>query len=68
MKHPNVGDVATIRFAGMTKTGVVVEVNGTGKDKRWVVKSGGIFYPCLTLDSSKLNYIIKCIYNDIDTT
>ena len=57
--HPVVGDIACIRFAGSIRTGVVTEVEGIGKDKRWVVESNGRFYPCLTLDKTKLNHIIK---------
>ena len=56
--HPVVGDLARIRFAGSIRDGVVDEVTGIGKDKRWVVKSNNRYYPCLTLDKSKLNHII----------
>lgn len=59
MRHPRVGEIVTIRFAGSTRTGEVVEITGTGKDKRWVVLSSGVYYPALTLDKKKLNHIIK---------
>lgn len=59
MKHPCVGDVVTIRFAGSNRVGAVVEVTGSGKDKRWVVLSAGKYYPALTLDKKKMNHIIK---------
>lgn len=66
MKHPKVKDLVQIRFAGLTRTGSVVEVTGHGKDKRWVVLSGGIYYPGLTLEKSGAFHIIK--YVDIDNT
>jgi hypothetical protein len=59
--HPRIGDDAMIRFAGSQRTGKIVEIKGTGKDKRWTVRSKGVYYPCLTLDKTKMNHIINYI-------
>ena len=59
MRHPKLGDTVIIRFAGSIRTGEVIEINNTDTGKKWVVLSGGIYYPELTLDKSKMNHIIK---------
>lgn len=61
MKHPVLGDIVNIRFAGSVRTGKVVEIDKTDTGKKWVVLSGGIFYPALTLDKSKMNHILNIV-------
>lgn len=68
MKHPKIGDRVDIKFAGLNRTGSVVEISGAGSTKQWVVKARGIFYPCLTLDKSKMHHIIRYTADDIDST
>jgi len=63
--HPRIGDVAMILFAGSQRIGDVVEIKGSGTDKRWTVLSKGIYYPCLTLDKTKMNHIID--YSPVKT-
>ena len=61
MKHPHVNDVIEFKFAGMKHTGVVTEVTGSGKDKRWVAISNGRYYPCLAMDRKQMAHILKII-------
>lgn len=68
MKHPNIGDLVKIRFAGMTRVGRVTEISGSGLDKKWVVLAQGTYYPCLVLDTDKMHHIIEYVKDDIDTT
>jgi hypothetical protein len=68
MKHPQVGDLVKIKFAGLTRVGQVTEISGSGLDKKWVVLAKGVFYPCLVLDNSSAHHIIEYIKDDIDTT
>jgi hypothetical protein len=68
MKHPNIGDLVRIKFAGMTRTGRVTEISGSGLDKKWVVLAQGVYYPCLVLDTGKMHHIIEYVKDDIDTT
>lgn len=49
----NLGDQVKFRFAGSIRVGTVVEQGENG----FVVKHAGVFYPCLTLERNKLNYI-----------
>ena len=68
MKHPSIGDRVDIKFAGLNRKGVVVEISGSGKTKQWVVLAKGVYYPCLTLDKSKSHHIIRYTKDDLDTT
>lgn len=57
-KQPVLGDSVEFKFAGKVRVGTVQEIVKTQTGKQWVVICKNIVYPCLTLDKSKLNYII----------
>ena len=58
-KLPKLKDKVTIHFAGTDRVGVICEITENAGEKQYVVLCKGIFYPCLTLDTSKFNYIIN---------
>ena len=58
-KLPKIGDNVVIHFAGTDRIGVICEIVDSCDNRQYVVLSKGIYYPCLTLDTSKFNYIIK---------
>lgn len=64
MRHPKIDEVIQFRFAGLIKTGKVVEIKGAGKDKQWIALAQGIYYPCLVMDRKKMHHIIKIITPD----
>lgn len=61
-KHiASVGDVVRFKFAGMNKTGEIIELTTQDNDHAtYTVKSKGIIYPRLGLNGSEqTGYIIK---------
>lgn len=54
-------DIVQIKFAGKIRTGKLVEIaNDDMYGERYIVESNKIFYP-VSIDKTKLNYIIKII-------